>query len=205
MLRDEAVEVISRALGGRPGKRDHIIAALQQAQEHLEAHPTFYPWFLETENSAGSTVAGEERVVLPADFLAEKEEDSLWLLNPETPLTKRSLEVMRRMYPLPDTDLPANYAISGGYIRLRPVPNAIYSLRMIYYGRDRKLVANEENKWLRHASSWLIGIAGLQCANEAGHKGAIGNFTSMRDAARREVYVDSEARLHNNQTYLLGA
>jgi hypothetical protein len=207
MIRDEAVDIILRAVGNRKDKREDTVAAFVSAQEQMETTGDFYPWFLETENASQFTVMHEERVQLPSDFLSEIENDALWIISAdaEIPLTRRPLDLMKANYPKTQFERPLYYDVSSIYLRLRPIPDQAYQLRMSYIGRDAPLTDNIENRWLKYASQWLIGSAGLKIAAEVGHSMAMKKFQTDIDVGKRGCYVQSEARIHTNQIYYLGS
>lgn len=80
MDRDTAVSRLQRRLGFRTDLEAAIIDELQQAQiEHEEEFLASPPWFLLEEISSASTVAGEERLPVPENFLQECEQGTLWV------------------------------------------------------------------------------------------------------------------------------
>src|SRR5689334_14447134 len=73
MTRDEAFAAMLEVLGFRTGIQNTLIRHIMLAQQTLELGPTF-PWFLLSEDSFTTTLAGEERVLVPTDFLGEKDD-----------------------------------------------------------------------------------------------------------------------------------
>lgn len=183
MLRDAAIDLLMNRLGQRTQNslRDQIIGEMVYVQENtLEGNPTPL-WFMLTENSDAPTVANDERVKLPADFILEWENGGLYLQNAdgtETELIKKDWDMLKAeansstTSSLAGTGAPSHYDLAGDYILLRRIPDAIYTIKMRYYGRQTDIsgsygdVNNVENNWLKHASDWFIAEAGVIIATQ---------------------------------------
>lgn len=167
MNRDTARARIQFGLGRRTDLADEINDSLQDVQVRLEQEDAL-PWFLRTEISSTTTTAAEERVGVPSDFLAEWEDDALWYFNdtasePEdvwTKLQKSETDLLRAKYPGSGT--PKAYSLDGTYFRIFPTPDAVYTLKQIYFAADQVLSTNIENKWLKYVPELLIGIVGQE-------------------------------------------
>lgn len=209
MLRDEAVAFIQEELGFRSDKADRIIARLKEAQKNFEEGVEL-PWFLKTEVSSILTVSGEERVPLPGDFIREYENDALYYFNaaatdPEdqwVPLAKDNLQFLRTV--LPGSGPPQAYALDKLYFRIFPTPDAAYTLKMIYYRQDAMLDSNIENEWLKHAPWMVIGWAGARMAAPFRDKEAKAEFEKTEARERRRLFINTEAREHENRRYIMG-
>lgn len=68
-------------------------------------------------------------------------------------------------------------------------------LAVIYYGRDTVLrdETDIENKWLRHASRYIIGLAGGKIAVGLQDIRAIDQFTDMQNLGRQAVLIRDTA------------
>lgn len=206
MKRDEAVLRIQRNLGFRKDLDAVIIDALQDSQEELEREP-FLPWFLrEDDFTSLATTADVEKVALPAGFLREVEDDGLYYYDTTeatyTSLGKEDIEFLRRV--LPGTGAPQAYWLSKDSIFIFPTPDAIYTLRLIYYKADTKLATNVENAWLKHAFDLVIGVAGQKVAAPIRDANAFNIFKEMEAKARARMLADSEAREHEHRRYIMG-
>lgn len=204
MTRDEAVSIIKGRLArwNDTVLTNHIIVELKQAQQRAEMDATL-PWFLLTESSYAATVVDEERVEVPADFLREAEEDALWLEATDgtwVQLKKDDYASIRNRWT--ESDQPRRYALVGEYFRLRPVPDAVYNLHMIYYGKDAVLSTNIENKWLLHTPELLIADAGaIIAARYVRNEPAAAEFRADYQRARTQMMTMNQARLDANRVY----
>jgi hypothetical protein len=191
MLRDTAIAAIQRRLGFRAAswKSADIIAELQLAQTELEdeflGSP---PWFLLIEHASLATVALDELVALPSDFLAEYEQGgALYLYDstaaePWQPLTKGFEEALRAEQN-GTSGRPKKYALSKAHCRLFPAPDAVYTLSFSYYGRDAVLSTNIENQWLKFFPGLLWNRAGMAMAEAAEDIEALGRFQTKYSEA----------------------
>jgi hypothetical protein len=204
MLRDTAIALIAARLGDRDDLTNQLIAEMQLAQTRLESD-IFLPWFLLSEKATMETEIGEDRIPLPCDFLMEFEEGTLFYVDDEeeepVPLVKETFEKIREAYP--GTGAPKAYALTNGYFRLRYVPDAVYTLGVIYYQRDTVLDSNIENRWLLNAADWLIAETGMVAANWIQNDRMAQIFRAERDAARSRILTRHEARMHANMDYYM--
>jgi len=185
MTRDEAVAQIQQRMGFHTGLASEIQTALQQAQQQLE-HGEELPWFLKSEYATINTVADEERVVVPTDFLRELEDDE-WLyhydaaaLLPEDehiPLEK--VPPLEGRWRYPGSGAPKLYSLDKDYIRIFPTPDDIYTLKMQYYKQDAVLSSNIENEWLKHRPFILIGLAGMHVTSGSRDQAAYDKFSNL--------------------------
>lgn len=180
--------------------------ALVQRNE-LEANAEFFPWFLESEWADASVTAGEERLPLPVDFIAEIEGqvmqlqiDGIW-----TDLRRGRYDELLREFPYETSGPPQAYDIVGKYIVVRPTPDKVYPIRMRCIQRDKAfdlLADTESNKFLLHASDWLLAAAGRVIAGLHLHNDALATkFSTLRDEAKTRVMLETESREHINRTY----
>lgn len=209
MTRDDAVTRIQHTLGFRTDKITEIINALQDAQVLLERGATL-PWFLQTEVSSVVTVANVERVTIPSDFLREWEEDPLWYFvagtggddDAWTELAKEDLAFLRDAYP--GSGEPIAYALDIKYFRIFPTPDAIYTLKMVYYKTDAVLSTNIENQWLKYFPYLMIGEAGRLFSPGLRDKDAMAQFSRWAAEGRAQMLIENEARIHSSRRYVMG-
>lgn len=210
MTRDEFVTTLGYRLGNRTDLAAKIIAEMVYVQSTLlEGTGAFTPWFLETEMANVDVPEGEERVPLPGDFLGEIEEQSLWLYDaanssPFTELHKTAYDRIILKYQTPGT--PREYALVGNYILLRPVPNAIFNIRMRYYAKDISVATgNIENAWLKNAADLLMAETGAIMAGDHLQNQALADkFSAAAAIARDRIYKKHESRKHTNRSYGMG-
>jgi hypothetical protein len=103
-----------------------------------------------------STVAGTETVALPAGYLEGR---SLTILtNPRRRLTFQSIGDLLDNF-ASGSGVPQAYAISGATIYLGPTPDAVYSIRLVYYAQVPALAAGNPSNWVlaSHPDLYLYG------------------------------------------------
>lgn len=204
MDRDTAVTIVKRRLArfNDSVMTDYIITEMQAAQQRLEGRPE-PPWFLITESAYTTTSANEERIAVPTDFLMEVEGDALWIEDTDgvrTVLKKDDYDSIRTLYSEPGT--PKRYALLGNYFRLRPAPDAGYTLHMIYYGSDDVLSTNMENQWLKYMPEILIAETGFVIASQyIMNAAAAAKFASDVQVATGQLRAMNQARLDANRIY----
>jgi hypothetical protein len=216
MILSRAITNIQRGLGFRKAGDNEIINIIADAQEMLETitPTTPLPWFLLTERASTSSVAEEERIQIPSDFIQEAEDTTIWLVRPdgegEVPLrkyTEQDLRVLMQEYGgySQENDVERyryNYALTGEYYRIFPAPRDVYTFKHMYYQRQTVMTdPNETNNWLRYAPWVLIGSAGEELAlglrdtialqyfqgKKAAAMAAMTQFTVNRDVANRRM------------------
>ena len=164
MTRDEGVVLIKQVLGFRNNLDATIVTNMKFAQIRLERSPT-KPWWLVSEDSFTTTSATEERIAVPLDFLEEVDQAVLKYV-PDDPdadevdLEKDEYDVLRKNFRGKVPGPPEAYALVGGYFRLFPTPDAVYTIRQIFYQDDATLDSNIENGWMKWNPMLLLGLAG---------------------------------------------
>lgn len=215
MLGSEALADIQLNLQhvGVAGDIENALKAVQQRFERLGLRSgqigVFRPWFLVVGPQALVTVEDEITVSLPDDFLAETEDDALWLYTATAevdeqwqPLAKDSLDFLRADHP--GVGSPKAYSVLGLSLYLFPVPDDIYMLRMSYYAADAAFALTEENKWMKYAPDVLIGEAGRRVAMALRDQSAVQIFTDRFQQAVMDLWATTEERLHVNRRYVIG-
>lgn len=177
------------------------IAAAQRRQEMVEP----LPWFLLTESSYATTTVGDERVEIPDDFIREADEDALWIEDSDGvyhKLRKDDYDAIRSYWT--ETGQPLRYALVGSYFRLRPEPDAVYTVHMIYFGKDSELSdGSPTNKWLDNASEVLIADAGRVVASRyVRNDAAAAEFEKDLVLTRRALDTMTQARLDASRSYV---
>lgn len=203
MLRDTAISIIARRLGKRTDLDDQILDEMQLVQEVME-HADMLPFFLLTELATASTEVGEERVKIPTDFLKEYEAGALWYYDSTDdqiwfPLKRREIEELKGAFT--DDGPPQYYALAGEYYRIAPVPDDVYTLKMLYYGQDALLTSNIENQWLKYAPELMIAETGLRVAAYIQNDKLVAIFQQNQQMAYEKFWRYCEARKHSNQDY----
>lgn len=207
MTRDEMVAAIHRHLGFRSDQTANILLELPQAQRRLELAAT-KPWFLLSEYSETSTVTEDSRVALPLDFIEEHDENGLSIYSAEDeewlPLVKNDLDTLQALFGS-SPGFPRGYALTGNYFRLYPIPDGVYTLRMLYYKyADELSTGASTNGFLEHVPELLIGRVGIRVAQTLRDKDALVTFREMVTEANIELYRQNEAKKHANASYQMG-
>ena len=210
MLRDAAVEIIKSRIGNRTDLDAAIVTEMQQAQETvLERNGLFYPWFLETGIiTIGTTTATIETLALPDNWLAEVEEQSMWIFDatldvPYFELRKGAYDVALQRFT--EDAKPRRYALNKNNLLLKPTPDAAYVIQTRYFATDDLLTTNIENDWLKYASDWLIAETGIIISRDYIQDDQMAQrFIAGAQRARDRVFVENEARQHVGRAYSMG-
>jgi len=174
------------------------------------------PWFLLSENLTATTTIGDERLPIPKnvdlvtgkDFLREYEEGALWIYDASSgkwkALIKEDYDNLLETYPS-GTDTPKYYSLDGEYFRLKPTPDAEYTVRIKCYLRAASLSTNVENAWLKYAADLMMGEVGTVIAARHLRDPAMkAEFEMEASKARARMFLSDEARKHANRNYVRG-
>ena len=214
MLRDRAVEIIAQRLGYRTTLTDTIRHELRIVQaEELEGDNEFKPWFLFKDRSDLVTVPEQDWVALPADFLLQI--DDVWLYykepsadigeNPWVPVTGNHMSTAIAWTDNVVTLRPRYASIQGDRIYLRPTPESVLELRLVYFAAEPELTENISNKWLLHASEWLIAATASKIAAAyLQDDKAAALQASLAAAARKRLWMKSETLLNTGMDFIKG-
>jgi hypothetical protein len=222
MLRDDGVARIMEQYSYRVSSNVQatILANMELAQNTLELAPV-KPWFLVSEDTYTTTTISEERVTLPADFLQEVEDATFkyrpddWPSTKELDLIKDDYDVLRKNFAQgdggdSDTDpaearTPQAYALLGTYFRIFPLPDAVYTVRLIYFKKAIALTTNVENEWLKYAPLLFLGTVGMLVAKGPLRDAqAVSTFQDWIGVGQAALNSQNEARDHANRTYQMG-
>jgi len=165
MLRDDAVAIVKRRLGNRIGTLDAAIIDEMKLAQTIFEHDAFLPWFLLTELTTISTVASQERIAVPTNFLRETERGGFLIMDAENTwqqVLKDDYSALRAVNQ--SEGLPTHYALTGVNFRLFPTPDQAYVLNLIYFAQDAVLSTNVENQWLKWAPDLFIAQTAFQMA-----------------------------------------
>jgi hypothetical protein len=214
MLRDAAVALIkARLVRTADTTLDaSVVTEMQYVQKNKLEIGFVFPWFLLTDWVSLATVANVETVALPADFLMEHEESDIEILNPDDgtylPLDKDESGTLARYFTDDETGFfpalgqPTAYALDGTKLVLRPVPNAVYTIRLKHYAKAAVLTSNIENAWLANAEDVIIGETGMIIAGAyLRDTEAEARFSSMASAAWKRLWDYNELRKSVNREY----
>ncbi len=215
MTRDEGVALIQEQLGFRSDLSTNIITNLKFAQSTLERSPV-KPWFLITEDAYIRTIAADDRVPVPSDFLQETDQavlhyvpDTVSEETPERELIKDDYDTLRINYKdlttgTTKTGSPEAYCLMGEYFRIFPTPDDDYLLRQIYYASDTDLSSNIENQWMKYFPLLLIGKAGKQIASALRDGGALQTFSAWEQEGMSIMLAQTQDRDLANKVLQVG-
>lgn len=208
MDRDTAILRINRGLGFLPtghGQTNDIIQCLQEAQRDLEKGKTL-PRFLLLEDQTLTLLAGQHTVALPSGFLRPDDDNTLYYVADDSHLqhylrpyrSYRDAVVAVQSSQRPDqpaqtTDVPSVYVIRKSTIDFITLADREYELTWNYYKAADVLDQNIENLWLRHASEWLIGEAGMRMAADKRDGNAVAVFEKIMQKGRMAVFAEDIA------------
>lgn len=167
MTRNEARQQVLDLLGwnASPTVSLKVDAALRFVQNELESEATL-PFFLRKVDDTLVTIAGENIIARPDDFIRLWDDDPFSLIFTNdtgglanVPLEKGSQRSLRQKFN--GNEFPMGYSEVGEEFQLYPVPTQVYPLIITYYARDRKLDTDIENLWLKYLPGLMIGRAGF--------------------------------------------
>ena len=213
-----ALNLIMARLGNRTQQalRDNVLLEMQLAQDNAKERIGIIPWFLflDYTNASFVTVANQEYVELPTDFLELDDEKSAFYWKDTTITTpdqwreikRDSFPTMKKRYEEEVSGDPKLFDVIGSRIYMRPIPDSALDLRLLYYKKDSSPTdAAMENLWLKDAANWLIGEAGFAMAtlHTRDEVAAVG-FEAMRKAAADGLFRRHNAWLFTSIDYAMG-
>jgi hypothetical protein len=160
-----------------------------------EARDRLKSRFAETETTL-STVAGTATVALPSDFW-EPRALKISSSDPVAHLVYMTPDELDTEWPFAgDRGQPVNFTIQGTNLRLAPVPDAVYTLTLLYQQGITALSASNTTNWLltRYPDLYLFGSLALADAY-IGDDERIAGWTAAKEAAfNRIAQSDVKAR-----------
>jgi hypothetical protein len=105
--------------------------------------------------ATASTTASDSTVSLPADFLAMKE---MHLdTTPVSTLTFQTTSNFFKNARVTDSGKPVHYTLLGSEFQFAPIPDAVYTIRMVYYYKPDLLSdSNTSNLFLANCPDLLL-------------------------------------------------
>jgi len=102
-----------------------------------------------------ATVAGDATVSLPSDFLEVR--DLIVQTNPVRPVNYISPSVFSRNARVTESGVPTDYTILATEFKFAPVPDAAYTLEIVYYAAPPFLTStNSSNTFLANCPDLLL-------------------------------------------------
>jgi hypothetical protein len=93
-----------------------------------------------------TTTAGSEYVALPADLVEMRR--LVLMANPERVLRYSTPDQINSDYPSGSTGQPASFTVAGGNLELYPIPDAVYTVELLYRQRIPALSNTNTTNWL---------------------------------------------------------
>lgn len=168
-------------LMGRLGNRSQAtlratcLLEMKLFQEVMEKRPEL-PWFMLNTVQTMVTVANQRYLAVPSDFVREKDEQPLWLIDSsggKHKLVKKDYDELVSHYDDEDDDdeasgVPEMYALDGEYFHFFPTPDAVYSIEWKYFAKQTVPAdsSGSETGWFKWASDLMIAGAGFQVAGK---------------------------------------
>lgn len=129
-----------------------------------------------------SSVSGDSTVEVPSDFLEIR--DFVALTNPITPLSYSSPSILSNDPVASQVGVPKSYTILANEFLLAPVPDGVYTLRLLYYAAPAYLSSsNTSNVFLNIAPDALLYASLLEAEPYLYNDGRINTWGSMYDRA----------------------
>lgn len=203
MLRSEAIAIIKRGLGFRPGQDAAIIAALKEAQRTLELGHTL-PNFLLAYDTAITVTANVGTITLPAGFIRFHDDYDLYYTNsygarvflPRKNYTEayqayvasgdENGQVISTTYTYPQVVVQRGKTSA----LLIPTPAVSFTAYLTYYKAAVVLDTDVENAWLANAPDVIIGMAGMTVAGNVRDKDALAEFTRRANMGGKSLMGD---------------
>jgi len=129
-----------------------------------------------------SSVSGDSTVEVPSDFLEIR--DFVALTNPITPLSYSSPSILSNDPVASQVGVPKSYTILANEFLLAPVPDGVYTLRLLYYAAPAYLSSsNTSNVFLNIAPDALLYASLLEAEPYLMNDARINTWGSMYDRA----------------------
>jgi hypothetical protein len=142
-----------------------------------------------------ATVSGDSTVEVPSDFLEIR--DFVVLTNPIQPLSYSSPSTLSNDPRASEVGVPKSYTILANEFLLSPVPDGVYTLRLLYYSAPPYMSStNASNVFLNVAPDALLYAALLEAEPYLFNDGRVNTWGSMYDRA-----ISSLTRSDENTQY----
>lgn len=129
-----------------------------------------------------ATVSGDSTVELPSDFLQVR--DFVVLTNPITPLSYSSPSALSNDPRASEVGVPKSYTILANDFLVSPVPDGVYTARLLYYAAPAYLSStNTSNVFLTTAPDALLYASLLEAEPYLYNDARINTWGSMYDRA----------------------
>ena len=139
-----------------------------------------------------STVSADATVQLPSDFLEIR--DFVVMTNPIQPLSYSSPSSLSNDPRTSQVGVPKSYTILASEFQLTPIPDAIYTLKMLYYSAPSYLSAtNTTNIFLTTAPDALLYASLIEAEPYLMNDARINTWGTMYDRAISSLTKSDES------------
>jgi len=144
------------------------------------------------KSATTSTVSADATVEVPSDFLEIR--DFVVMTNPITPLSYSSPSSLSNDPRTSEVGVPRSYTILASEFQLAPVPDATYTLKMLYYAAPAYLSSsNTSNVFLTTAPDGLLYGALVEAEPYLMNDARINTWGSMYDRAISSLTKSDES------------
>jgi len=129
-----------------------------------------------------STVSGDSTVELPADFIEIR--DFVVLTNPIQPMSYSSPSALSNDPRASEVGVPRSYTILANDFQLSPIPDAVYTVKMLYFAAPAYLSSsNTTNVFLTSAPDALLYASLIEAEPYLMNDARINTWGTMYDRA----------------------
>jgi hypothetical protein len=134
------------------------------------------------KSSTTSTVSADATVEVPSDFLEIR--DFVVMTNPITPMSYSSPSSLSNDPRTSQVGVPRSYTILASEFQLTPIPDAAYTLKMLYYAAPAYLsTSNTTNVFLTTSPDALLYASLIEAEPYLMNDARINTWGSMYDRA----------------------
>jgi hypothetical protein len=139
-----------------------------------------------------STVSSDATVEVPSDFLEIR--DFVVMTNPITPLSYSSPSSLSNDPRTSQVGVPRSYTILASEFQLTPIPDAAYTLKMLYYAAPAYLTTNNtSNTFLLNAPDALLYASLIEAEPYLMNDARINTWGTMYDRAISSLTKSDES------------
>ena len=139
-----------------------------------------------------STVAGDATVEVPSDFLEIR--DFVVMTNPITPMSYSSPSTLSNDPRTSEVGVPRSYTILANEFQLAPSPDAVYTLKLLYYSAPAYLSSsNTTNTFLTTAPDALLYASLIEAEPYLMNDARVNTWGTMYDRAIASLTKSDES------------
>jgi hypothetical protein len=139
-----------------------------------------------------STVSGDSTVEVPSDFLEIR--DFVVMTNPITPMSYSSPSTLSNDPRTSEVGVPRSYTILANEFQLAPSPDAVYTLKLLYYSAPAYLSStNTTNTFLTTAPDALLYASLIEAEPYLMNDARVNTWGTMYDRAIASLTKSDES------------